>query len=202
MSEELLFPPPAIFEPTSKHTRTIILLHGRGSTGQEFAEDLFAAELSGKHGTLHQRFPSYRWVFPSARVIWSSAFRENLPAWFEAHSLTDISAQPELQVPGIEESVKYIRIILDEEVGRLQNNSHHVVVGGISQGAAIGLWALLSEPRLLGGFLGASCWLPFERDVMRYIDGDRPKEKNQSLGREDVGLRLAHFHARPTQSTC
>src|SRR6202012_2600430 len=109
------FPQPAIFEPTSRHTRTIVLLHGRGSTGREFADDLFAAELSARHESLRQRFPNYRWVFPSSREIWSTAFQENMPAWFEAHSLTEISARPELQVPGIEESVKYIRTILDEE---------------------------------------------------------------------------------------
>jgi len=123
MAEECLFPQPAIFEPIAKHTHTIILLHGRGSTGQEFAEELFAAELSTKHVTLRQRFPNYRWVFPSSREIWSTAFQENMPAWFEAHSLTDISALPELQVPGIEESVKHLRTILDKEISRLQNNS-------------------------------------------------------------------------------
>jgi len=68
MIEEYLFPQPATFEPTSKHTQTIILLHGRGSTGQEFAEELFAAELSAKHETLRQRFPNYRQVsHPLAR---------------------------------------------------------------------------------------------------------------------------------------
>jgi len=192
MAEECLFPQPAIFEPIAKHTHTIILLHGRGSTGQEFAEDLFAAELSTKHVTLRQRFPNYRWVFPSSREIWSTAFQENMPAWFEAHSLTDISALPELQVPGIEESVKYLRTILDKEISRLQNNSQHVIIGGISQGAATGLWVILSETRPLGGFFGASCWLPFYKDVIRYIDKERLKREGQILESEEVGLKFAH----------
>ena len=156
------------------------------------SEELFAAELSTKHEPLRQRFPNYRWVFPSSREIWSTAFQENMPAWFEAHSLTDISARPELQVPGIEESVKYIRTILDEEFDRLQNNSHNVIVGGISQGAATGLWVILSETRPLGGFFGASCWLQFERDMVRYLGGERTRDAIRISDSEEAGLKLAH----------
>jgi lysophospholipase II len=188
MAEESIFPRPEIFEPTSNHTHTVILLHGRGSSSQEFADDLFAAELSTEPRTLRQRFPSYRWVFLSARTIRSTAFQEDMPAWFEAHSLTDISARSELQVPGIEESLKYLRKILEGEIGRIQNNSDHVFVGGISQGAAVGIWAILSEVRLLGGFFGASCWLPFDRDVVRYLDGERP---NDVVGDDEIGQKLA-----------
>jgi predicted esterase len=153
MVDEQLFPQPAVFEPISKHTQTIILLHGRGSTGQEFAEDLFAVELSTKRETLRQRFPNFRWVFPTAREIWSTNFQETMPAWFDAYSLTDISARSEIQVSGIKESVKHVRTILDEEIDRLENDSHRVIVGGISQSTAIGLWSILSETRSLGGFL-------------------------------------------------
>jgi lysophospholipase II len=165
------------------------MLHGRGSTGQEFAEELFAAKLSTKNETLRSRFPSHRWGFPSSREIWSTAFQENMPTWFEAHSLTDISARSELQIPGIQESVRYIRSILDEEIERLQNNSANVIIGGISQGAATGLWTLLSETRLLGGFFGASCWLPFCQDVIRYLEGERPNNGANISGNE-VGLKF------------
>jgi predicted esterase len=201
MAEKRLFLEPLVFEPISKHTHTIILLHGRRSTGQEFAEDLFAAELSTKHESLRQRFPTYRWVFPSSRKIWSATFEETMPAWFEATSLTDISARPEFQVPGIEQAVKHIRRILDEEIDRLENNPHNVIVGGISQGAAVGLWVILSEARSLGAFFGASCWLPFERDVLRYLGGERPNEAIR-ISESDVGLKFAHSTiASRTQST-
>jgi hypothetical protein len=33
---------------------------------------------------LPSRFPGWRWVFPSSRILWSSTFREEMPAWFDA----------------------------------------------------------------------------------------------------------------------
>lgn len=50
----------------------------------------------------------------------------------------------------------------------------NVVLGGISQGAAVGLWTLLCQTRAtsrIGGFVGASCWLPFALDVERFLEG-------------------------------
>lgn len=87
-----------------------------------------------------------------------------MPAWFDAHSLTDTTAKQERQVDGIAESVQYIQSVLDGEVQRLDGRAGSLVLGGISQGGAIALWTLFRQ-RLrgvrLGGFVGASTWLPF-----------------------------------------
>ncbi|MCJ1365611.1 hypothetical protein MMC16_004736 [Acarospora aff. strigata] len=150
------------------------MLHGRGSTGAEFAEELFSGRLSKQDGYLASHFPGWRWVFPSCRMLWSTAFQEEMPAWFEAHSLTDITAKQNLQMDGIRESVDYLLQILKVEVERLGGVSINIVLGGISQGAAVGLWTLLCQTRAksrIGGFVGASCWLPFAVDVERFLGG-------------------------------
>lgn len=167
-------------ESTANHTHTAIFLHGRGDNGPDFAEELFASTISGAGEvvaskaqtpgpapTLRSRFPSWRWVFPSAPDRWSTVFNEEFPAWFEAHSLSDITLRDDLQMEGIRDSVVDIMGILDDEVHRLRGNAQNVVLGGISQGAAVGLWVLLSllDPRQaraeciprLGAFVGASC---------------------------------------------
>ncbi|KAJ4293710.1 hypothetical protein N0V88_005218 [Collariella sp. IMI 366227] len=57
------FGPVHVIEPQSQHIYTIILLHGRGSTGPEFASELFEAKLSNDQ-TLPEHLPTVRWVFP------------------------------------------------------------------------------------------------------------------------------------------
>jgi lysophospholipase II len=154
-------------EPEAPHTHTALLFHGRGSDGEEFEEEFLDTKLSdGK--TLAQKLPSWRWVFPSSKELWSTAFEEEMPAWFEAHSLTDITARQDLQMPGIRESVEYLNVILRREIEMLGGASEKVVIGGISQGGAIGLWTFLCQGHLerrLGGFVGASTWLPFASNV-------------------------------------
>ena len=160
-----------IIEPISEHTHTAIMLHGRGSNGPEFAEELAETMAPGQK-PLMDRFPDWRWVFPSSQELWSTAFEEMLPAWFEAHSLTDTSARADLQMEGIRQSVAYIQSILDQEAARLGGQARKVVIMGISQGGAIGMWTLLCQELLgkrLGAFVGASTWLPFAANIQRLL---------------------------------
>lgn len=152
------FGPVHVVEPSSQYTHTAILLHGRGSNGEEFAEELFESTLPGQP-TLAQKLPGWRFVFPSSRELWSTLFEEEMPAWFEAHSLMDITVRQDLQLEGIRESVKHLTGLLDEEIGRLGGESERVVLGGIIQGAAIGMWTFLcseDSTRRLGAFFGVS----------------------------------------------
>ncbi|OBT63717.1 hypothetical protein VE03_06191 [Pseudogymnoascus sp. 23342-1-I1] len=114
------FPELHIIESTSPHTHTAILLHGRGSNGPEFAEELVEESMLPGHPTLAQKFPSWRFVFPSSRQLWSTLFQEDMQAWFEAHSLIDITLRQELQEPGITEAVGYLSSVLDDEIERLR----------------------------------------------------------------------------------
>ncbi|KAH6845228.1 Alpha/Beta hydrolase protein [Chaetomium sp. MPI-CAGE-AT-0009] len=160
-----------IIEPSSEHTHTAIMLHGRGSNGPEFAEELAETMTPGQE-PLTQRFPSWRWVFPSSQELWSTAFEEMLPAWFEAHSLTDPSARAELQMEGIRQSVAYIQSILSQEAARLGGETEKVIIMGISQGGAIGMWTLLCQGNLgkrPGAVVGASTWLPFAANIQRLL---------------------------------
>lgn len=176
------FGPIHILEPESEHTHTAILLHGRGSTGEEFAEELLDSKLSDGR-SLAEKLPGWRWVFPSSRELWSTTFEEDMPAWFEAHSLTDITARQDLQSPGIRESVKYLDGILNEEIERLGGAAKKVILGGISQGGAIGMWTLLSSSnpaRGIGAFVGASTWLPFAANIEKFLCQDTVNDMGDS----------------------
>lgn len=164
----MAFPPLHIVEPERAHSDTIILLHGRASNGAEFAEDLFDSKTSeGKN--LKAQFPGCRWVFPTSRDRWSSVFKEDLTAWFDAYSLTNPCEQQDLQLDGLKESVSFILDVLRREIDLLGGKSEKVVLGGISQGMATGLWALLCLPGRakgkIGGFFGMCGWLPFANKI-------------------------------------
>lgn len=169
--DDASFGPLHLVEPRTEHTHTAIMLHGLGSSGEEFAEELFGSNLSnGK--SLRDEFPGWRWVFPSSKERWSTTFQESMPAWFEAHSLTDTTARQDLQIPGIRESVAYLREVVDEEIRLLGERSEKgIILGGISQGGAMAMWTLLCYPRpvelaqQLCAFTGVSTWLPFAADL-------------------------------------
>ncbi|KAK3994991.1 Alpha/Beta hydrolase protein [Cladorrhinum sp. PSN332] len=167
-----LFGPTFIIEPGTTHTHTAVMLHGRGSNGPEFADEL-SETVSPGQTNLIQRFPGWRWVFLSSKTLWSTMFEEDLPAWFEAHSLTDTEERQDLQVEGIQESVDYIKSIVDQEVEKLGGDRQKIVLAGISQGGAIGMWALLTPENLdsrFGAFVAASTWLPFANTIETFLD--------------------------------
>ncbi|EFJ28978.1 hypothetical protein SELMODRAFT_410871 [Selaginella moellendorffii] len=131
------YPAPFVRDATAEHRHTVILLHGRGSSGSELAEELEETLGSGS-ANLFQRFPGVRWVFPSARPRWSSVF----------------------VVEGLRQSVDFLLRVIEEEIDRVGSASK-VVLGGISQGQATALHALVCGRHRLGAFVGASGWLPF-----------------------------------------
>ncbi|KAL4737267.1 Alpha/Beta hydrolase protein [Aspergillus similis] len=175
------FPEPHMIppQPGHPHTHTAILLHGRASSGPEFAEDLFSSYLS--HGTnLVTAFPTWRWVFPTSRVRWSSMFQEEMCAWFEAGPLSAGNNELEAEVgfekkerrvkmEGLRRSVGFIVRLVEREVKLLEDKEGQVFLGGISQGMATGLCALFCLPAplggRLGGFLGMCGWLPFAGEI-------------------------------------
>ncbi|KAJ4013734.1 hypothetical protein NW752_005445 [Fusarium irregulare] len=176
------FGPTHIVNPVTKHTHTAILLHGRGSNGPEFAQELFEETLFPDGSSLAQKLPSWKWVFPSSRELWSEAFQEDMPAWFEAHSLTDITARQEVQIPGIRESTEYVKTIINDEIVKLDGASDRVVLGGISQGGAIALWTLLSQgEKPFGAFFGTNTWLPFASSLQTSVSQGAEMSEDEGI---------------------
>ena len=108
------FPDPHVILPASTHIHTIILLHGRGSNGEEFAEELFQGE-SFSEETLPRHFPGFKWIFPNAHPSFSTVFQEELVEWFDIYSLTDPGLEEELQIGGLGDSVAFILGLVDHE---------------------------------------------------------------------------------------
>jgi lysophospholipase II len=156
---------PTVVEPTSKHRFTIVLCHGRGSTGRYFKDELF--ESVGSSGlTLREHFPSVKWVFPSAGLpIDPREYVQDEAQWFAISSLLDPDKEQLRQKYGVSQSIKYLHRIIGQETQKLNGKSSRIILGGISQGAAVAVHALLSGPNRLNSFIGFCSWLPF-REVL------------------------------------
>lgn len=166
--------------PDHPHMHTMVFLHGRGSDAEEFAEELMDSSLLSDGRSLQEALPGWRWVFPAARQIWSEVFKEFMPMWFELRDGRDGDGDGDSE--GLRDAVTHVTGVLREERSRLGDGK--VILGGISQGGAVGMWTLLSlmgggnidddgDPgKWLGGFVGSSTWMPLGDDVEGMLDGD------------------------------
>ncbi|KAK3642361.1 hypothetical protein LTR22_016176 [Elasticomyces elasticus] len=149
--------------PTAAHTHTVIFLHGRDSTAAEFAPEFFESQASDGR-TLQEIFPGIKWVFPSAPTIQSARFRTDMSQWFDMYR----TETPHEQYPNSTNSIAVdrqlteasaaITTIVDEEARFIGRD--HFFLGGISQGCATAVDALLRMDQRLAGFIGMCSWLP------------------------------------------
>jgi predicted esterase len=154
---------------SAPHTNTVVFLHGRGDTAQSFASSLHHSRDSRNHSLL-EIFPSFRWVFPQSELRPCIALSGNkISQWFDIWNVNNFSEHEELQALGLRESVTSIRRTLANEAAILGGQWDHIVLAGISQGAATSVHTLLNlslsmdgqKPQRLGAFLGFSCRMPF-----------------------------------------
>jgi predicted esterase len=97
--------------------------------------------------------------------------------WFNNSSFEDPFEREELQIDGLANNFWLVSNIIRTEAQELSLNK--VFLGGISQGCAMALHVLLGfdassqDPRpQLGGFIGMSCWLPFQGAISDLISPD------------------------------
>jgi predicted esterase len=158
------FPPPLIVQPKSKHVQTFILLHGLGSNGEKFGTELLDTGISSSGKSLSELYPGARFIFPTAKKRRSSAFsRALVNQWFDIASLDDVFFKQETQCEGLADSAQYLLQLIQQEMELVQ--PQHMILGGLSHGCAMALALMLCLDFSLGGFIGMSGWLPFERDI-------------------------------------
>ena len=71
--------------------------------------------------------------------------------------------------------------LIGEEIGVLEARGYgaeNLVLGGFSQGCAMGMWVLFRGGVKLGAFVGMSGWMPFRRQIAEVVEGS-----NECAGR-------------------
>lgn len=131
---------------TGKHTATVIFLHGLGDTGDGWLQ-LFS-EICSHH---------IKVLCPNAPIAPVSLnMGMQMPSWFDIKSLSFDAEEDE---QGIVNSSNNLKKYINEEV---KNGIPHnrIVIGGFSQGGAVGLHTFLTHEEKLAGCIGLSTFLP------------------------------------------
>ncbi|KAK6511272.1 hypothetical protein TWF481_000193 [Arthrobotrys musiformis] len=164
--EQVKYPNPFIVTPTTPHTHTIILLHGRGSNGPKFGTEFITSPTS-TGATLQTTLPFAKWIFPTAKKRRAVLFKRiPINQWFDIYDINNQSYREHLQVDGLQETTELVHTLIEEEI-RSGIPAERIVVGGLSQGCAASLYAMLCYKRRIGGYIGMCGWLPFAK----YVEG-------------------------------
>lgn len=136
-------------ESAPRPTATVIMLHGLGANGHDFASLVPELNLSGCR--------AMRFVFPHAPSIPVTVNAGYvMPAWYDI-SGTDLVSQQD--AAGIQQSELAIAALVANEIKR-GILSQHIVLAGFSQGAAMALHTGLRLPYSIAGVVGLSGYLP------------------------------------------
>ncbi|RMZ73296.1 phospholipase carboxylesterase [Pyrenophora seminiperda CCB06] len=166
--------PPHTIQPTGPHKHTVIFLHGRGSDAETFASEIFESQDSSSR-FFTDIFPSVKWLFPRAPFRFperedddesrrTDAKEETSEAqWFNMTSPQRPQEDREKQKPNLWKSVDLVMETAKQEIDIV--GMQHVVLAGISQGCATGIFTLLATGMQVGGFVGLCGWLPLAEEL-------------------------------------
>ncbi|GFF80415.1 acyl-protein thioesterase 1 [Aspergillus udagawae] len=167
------YPSPLVIPPlrNDQHTHTIILLHGRGSNGEDFGHVFIEST------DIAQRLPTTKFIFPTASRRRSTVMKR-IPI----------------------NQCEFLRRLVDEEAKLLSNDSavgdgySRIVIGGLSQGCAAAVFCLLGgfpsaseygEGKHLGGYIGMSGWVPVEREISGLLKMEEGNQGESKSGTEE-----------------
>ncbi|KAJ5105447.1 hypothetical protein NUU61_002794 [Penicillium alfredii] len=113
--------------------------------------------------------------------------------WFDNYSLEDPGQQTDLQAEGLSETAKFLRVLVEQEARILGDDGHRrVVIGGLSQGCAAAIFALLggdidgNEGNAPGAFVGMSVKSETSNNDTENENDSRNEIKNHSDSEEDI----------------
>ena len=116
--EELMYPEPVVLEATSKHTGTIIWLHGLGDTANGWLTTM---------QKISKRFPFVKFILPTApeRSITCNGGHV-MTGWFDCE---DTQERERNTYDGKHESTEYIHSLIEQEVAGNMIPSKRVLLG-------------------------------------------------------------------------
>ncbi|CBX96514.1 similar to phospholipase/carboxylesterase family protein [Plenodomus lingam JN3] len=191
---------PLVIASSQAHKTTLIILHGRGSTAEKFAEPLLQhvvsaidgktienRETSASSKTFQQHLPNTKFVFPTAPLRRAVVFKRSLThQWFDNWSLTQPELKQHLQVPGLRETSVFLHVLLREEIKTI--GAENVVLMGLSQGCAVStIAALLWQGEPFGALIGMCGYLPFRKSMQDYIEESDDRDSDSFVGSEADG---------------
>lgn len=172
-----------VINATSRHTATVIFLHGLGDTGHGWSQ-MFGAI----------RAPHIKYVCPTAKAIpvtLNGGMR--MPSWFDIRGLSPGSSEDE---PGIKAAAELLQTFIDEEE-KAGIKRERIMVGGFSQGGAVALYSAFAYPQApLAGIVSLSTWLPLYKTLPGAVKANQSTQILQCHGQDDS--LVAHSFGKMT----
>lgn len=157
--------------PDNNPTASVIILHGLGASGDDFADITKQLNLPSE---LNVRF-----VLPHAPIMpIQFADGAEMRAWFD---IIDLSGKSPEDEAGIRKSQFMIEDLINHELER-NIPSEKIILAGFSQGGAMALQCGLRFQKKLAGILVLSSWLPLMQTVI----------KEQAEANKDTPIMLMH----------
>ena len=162
-------------DPAAAPTASLILLHGLGQKGSDFAPLLRGLDLSA--------VGPVRCVFPNAPLRTVSLNGSEMHAWYDAVApVGRLNAPLPLDETGLRASQRIVQALIDREEGQ-GILSERIVLMGFSQGAVLALHAGLRAHQRLAAVVALSGYLPL---------GARTLQSESSAANQRLPIFLAH----------
>ncbi|KAJ4416578.1 hypothetical protein N0V85_002240 [Neurospora sp. IMI 360204] len=146
--------PPLLFPAVARHTATVIFVHGLGDTGHGWASAV-------EQWRRRQRLDEVKFILPHAPSIPITAnMGMKMPGWYDIVAI-DGSAESlrrNEDEPGILTSQAYFHDLIQKEIDS-GIPADRIVIGGFSQGGAMGLFSGLTAKSKLAGIVALSTYL-------------------------------------------
>ena len=162
-------------DPAATPVASLIVLHGLGSDGRDFAPLVSELNLSG--------VGCVRYVFPDAplRTVSVNGGAE-MRAWYDPRPVPEgVDPASVIDEAGMRASQQIVQALIDREIAR-GVAPNRIALMGFSQGAVMTLMAGLRAPQRLGGLVALSGYLPLASQTAA----------EASAANRDVPIFMAH----------
>ena len=156
----------------------IIWLHGLGADAADF--------LPLAH-YLTARYPLHM-ILPHApeRAITANAGMQ-MPAWYDFYHWDWAGPEGTQGIPEGEAAIQ--QLIATAQHAGFQ--SHQIILGGFSQGAALALYTGLRYPEILGGVIGLSGYLPHAAEIQNTVERPQLHAISQAASAQTILSEVA-----------
>ncbi|KAF9198030.1 hypothetical protein BGZ49_001287 [Haplosporangium sp. Z 27] len=144
---------------SSKHSATVIFIHGLGDSGHGWAP---VGEELGRY------LPHVKFIFPNAPIMPVTLNHGmQMPSWYDIKSLSSIDLEQD--EAGMLKSSQQVMQIVREEVEEHNIPANRIVIGGFSQGCVVGLMTGLTSEFKFAGIVSLSGYLPLHSKILNMV---------------------------------
>ncbi|KAI8345706.1 Phospholipase/carboxylesterase/thioesterase [Mortierella sp. GBAus27b] len=167
----------------SRHTATMVFLHGLGDSGAGWQK-------------LRHYLPHVKFIFPNAPVqAVSLNTGMKMPSWYDIYSLDDIDLNEDEK--GMLETRQKVMEIVREEVEVNNIPANRIVIGGFSQGCVISMLTGLTAEYKFAGILALSGYMPLHKKIMS-MASDSNRKTPIFWGHGDVDQIVLYEYGKKT----